>query len=404
MARSDNNLKAVLEDTANAIRSKTGGSSLIVPRDFADTIGTITKVEYTPQESSDLIKQLYSGTVVNAIVPDGVSSLHPFLFYQMTSLVSVDFNEVGTIPVDCCYWCTNLTTITFSLNTTRIEEGAFNNCTKLTDISIPHTITYVGNSAFYSVGSAYASGTHTFDFIDDVGVETYIENSAFAQSHLSHLKLTATSIGTNAFSSCMSLIEAEIVGDNCEIRSSAFYGCQNVLKFKISGVFTNLGDSAFSFLSQTAYTTPQIEPFDFSNSTFTSLGSNVWADCYFNGTIKFPATLSYITGNFMNYAQGNWTTYWLSVPSVLSASYLRDDVSGTFTIKYIFLYTLLATVHNATNWDAHTSQMLGFGTFQANDTLPTTQGTLTLTWYDSVDLTNQVSVASAYGDYYCTFA
>ena len=74
MARSDNNLKAVLEDTANAIRSKTGGSNLIVPRDFADTIGTITKVEYTPQESSDLIKQLYSGTVVNAIVPTSLKS------------------------------------------------------------------------------------------------------------------------------------------------------------------------------------------------------------------------------------------------------------------------------------------------------------------------------------------
>ena len=72
--------------------------------------------------------------------------------------------------------------------------------------------------------------------------------------------------------------------------------------------------------------------------------------------------------------------------------------------KHRGLYTLLDTANVATNWTNHTSQMLGWGTFQANDTLPTTQGTLTLTWYDSVDLTNQVSVASADGNYYCTFA
>lgn len=41
MARSENNLNAVLQDTANAIRGKTGGSNEICPRDFADEIGSI---------------------------------------------------------------------------------------------------------------------------------------------------------------------------------------------------------------------------------------------------------------------------------------------------------------------------------------------------------------------------
>ena len=100
MAKSSNNLKAVLQDTANAIRAKKGSFGLIEPRDFADTISSITKITYTPEESSNLIKQLYSGTVVNAVVPDGVSTLHPYLFYQMTSLQSVDFNEVEVIDAE----------------------------------------------------------------------------------------------------------------------------------------------------------------------------------------------------------------------------------------------------------------------------------------------------------------
>ena len=48
-----------------------------------------------------------------------------------------------------------------------------------------------------------------------------------------------------------------------------------------------------------------------------------------------------------------------------------------FSVKYIFLYTKLESAKSATNWTSHQSQMLGYGTFQANDTLPTTQGTLT---------------------------
>lgn len=41
MAKSNNNLEAVLTDVANAIRAKKGSNGLIEPRDFADEIATI---------------------------------------------------------------------------------------------------------------------------------------------------------------------------------------------------------------------------------------------------------------------------------------------------------------------------------------------------------------------------
>ena len=58
MARSDNNLTAVFTDTANAIRSKTGGRSQISPRDFADEIATI---EVTPANEYKQMFYLISG-------------------------------------------------------------------------------------------------------------------------------------------------------------------------------------------------------------------------------------------------------------------------------------------------------------------------------------------------------
>ena len=48
MARSENNLNAVLQDTANAIRAKKSSTNEICPRDFADEISTIeTGIEPT---------------------------------------------------------------------------------------------------------------------------------------------------------------------------------------------------------------------------------------------------------------------------------------------------------------------------------------------------------------------
>ena len=310
MAKSSNNLKAVLQDTANAIRTKTSSVDLIEPRDFADTISSITKITYTPEESSDVIKQLYSGTVVNANVPDGVSTLHPYLFYQMSSLESVDFNEVEVIPIDCCRECTNLENITFSLNTTRINEYAFYNCTKLTNISIPHTITYISNNAFYNVGNSYSAGTHTFDFIDDDNVETFVGDYSFSNSHISHLKLSATYVGSYAFSGCSSLLEVELLIDNGVLKDYAFQDCRNIEKFTFNSnsVITDLGSNVFRLMCDNI-PNAIVSEFDMSKGTFTTLQADVWRGCKFNGDITMPSTLTTISGNFLNQARGNWTFY-----------------------------------------------------------------------------------------------
>ena len=43
---------------------------------------TVRQTTYDSEESETTIKQLYSGTLVNAVIPDGVSTLHPYLFYN----------------------------------------------------------------------------------------------------------------------------------------------------------------------------------------------------------------------------------------------------------------------------------------------------------------------------------
>ena len=368
---------------------------------------TVKQTSYDSVESETLIKQLYSGTVVNAVVPDGLTSIVS-LFSNSSSLISIDFNEVITIPHSCCNNCANLESVQFGSNLTRIEPNAFRRCTKIDGLSIPNTVNYIGDYAFSGVGTYYNQGTHTFEFINDVNVETFLESSAFYNSHLSKFDGTVSHCGDSAFYNCFSLTYVDIKFDNCYAGARIFYGCSNVSYFHIdsASTITQLNYETFYQLASNTYATATIDPFDFRNSTLTSLPSGVWGNCSFDGIVYFPNTLNTINGNFLSNASGNWTLYFLSVPTVDGSDYLRDDISG-FSVKYCFEYTLLDTASSATNWTAHTSQMLGFGAgFTAGSTLPaTTTGGITLTWYSDIGLTTQITTSASETDtYYCVMS
>ena len=290
----------------------------------------------------DELKAYQSGNIVNARILDGVTSLHPYIFYNITSLQSVDFNQTELIPKDCCYECSNLTQVVFSTHTTQIGEYAFYNCTKFEDTELPHTLTNIGQYAFYKVGSYYDRGTHTFTMIDNVGVHTTIGNYAFQESHLSEITAYLNNVGSYAFDNCSSLtkVDVEIHGS---LGGSAFANCKYIMDFRIdpNSVITSLADYVFQYLGDQTYSDANFHmaDFDFRKSTFTSLSSNVWGYCHFNGKVFFPSTLKQIQGNFLNYATGNWVTHFNSIPSVSASSYIRNDSPDTFTVRYAFAYT-----------------------------------------------------------------
>ena len=357
----------------------------------------------------DELKAYQSGNIVNTRILDGVTSLHPYIFYNITSLQSVDFNQTEVIPKDCCYECPNLTKVIFSTHTTQIGEYAFYNCTKFESTELPHTLTNIGQYAFYYAGSYYDRGTHTFTMIDDVGVHTTIGINAFQGSHLSEITAYLNDVGERAFYDCSSLAKVDV-----EIHGSlgyyAFVNCKYVMDFRINpnSVITGLSDYVFQYLGDQTYsdTNFHMADFDFRKSTFTSLSSYVWGYCHFNGKVYFPSTLKSIGGDFLYSATGNWVTHFNSIPSVSSSSYLRTDSPDTFTVRYAFPYTQLDTALVTTNWSSHTSQMVGYGSgFEAETTLPAYRRDtgVGVTWYSDAALATPITTSSSATDtYYCS--
>ena len=91
----------------------------------------------------------YTGTGKKAVLPDGVTSIGGYAFYDCKSLTSITIpDSVTRIEEDAFCWCTSLTSITIPNSVTRIGDWAFEGCTNLTNITIPDSVTKIGDSTF----------------------------------------------------------------------------------------------------------------------------------------------------------------------------------------------------------------------------------------------------------------
>ena len=79
-----------------------------------------------------------------------MTSIDDRTFYQCTSLTSVEIpSSVTSIGNSAFYECTGLTSITIPNSVTSIGSWTFYYCTNLTSIEIPSSVTSIGIAAFY---------------------------------------------------------------------------------------------------------------------------------------------------------------------------------------------------------------------------------------------------------------
>ena len=113
--------------------------------------------------------------------------------------------------------CSTLTSITIPDSVTSIGSSAFFGCSSLTSITIPDGVTSIGGDAFYKCG-----GLTSINIPDSV-----------------------TSIGSSAFSECRSLTSVTIGNSVKWIKDSAFYNCSSLTSINIPDSVTSIGRSAF---------------------------------------------------------------------------------------------------------------------------------------------------------------
>lgn len=144
-----------------------------------------------------------------------------------------------------------LSSVVFNEGTTSIGgQLSFDSCPALTQITIPDSVTTIGDGAFGAIPN--------------------LTEFRFPQS-------LVESIGSNAFSDCQSLSSVAFGGDLLEIQESAFYNCTSLKNFNSNyGVYINDGTQT---IGQYAFYNSGMEKLSFDNIAAMGIDRNAFAGC-----------------------------------------------------------------------------------------------------------------------------
>ena len=275
---------------------------------------------YDSRNDCNAIIETASGKLIlgcnTTVIPDGVTSIEEYAFYNYSGLTSVTIpNSVTSIGSYAFNGCSGLTSVHISdleawcnisfgnqysnplyqthhlnLNGTEVKDlaiptsvnaignYAFYGCSGLTSVNIPESVTSIGDQAFYgctglssvsinsdaivsanrtendNLNNIFGSQVKEYVVGDDV---TAIGDYAFqGNTNLSTITLrnSVTAIGSSAFYNCSGLTSANIPDGVTSIGSSAFYNCR-ITSTTIPASLTAIGENAFYGCSRLNSTT-----------------------------------------------------------------------------------------------------------------------------------------------------
>lgn len=155
---------------------------------------------------------------------------------------------------------------------------------QLTSITIPNSVTSIGNEAFRS--NTALTNVVMGDSVTNLGKRTFSDCY-----RLSNIKISDSviSIQTQAFATCTSLTSITLPSKVTSIEHGAFDACRNLTAIKIPDSVTNIGDQAFE------------ECFSLTNVIFgnsvAKIGENAFVQCRSLTSLTFPSSLTYIGGS-----------------------------------------------------------------------------------------------------------
>ena len=190
---------------------------------LAETEGNFTYSVSNGQATITDFSESYSGDLVIPTTLGGYSviAIGNSAFYDCSSLTSVTIPaSVTTIGHETFENCSSLTSIEIPLSVTFIGERAFQGCSSLTSVAIPDGVTFIGELAFYGCSSLPT---------DEDGVRY--------ESQARKVLIEAPDSLAGEF-----VIPASVRF----VHSGAFENCSSLTSVKLSESVISIGDYAFS--------------------------------------------------------------------------------------------------------------------------------------------------------------
>lgn len=286
-----NNDKPELNDGSVVINENgtTSNGSRYTPID--DRNFYLDYIKYSIEEAH-LIVSGYDKTAFN-----GVAKIEPLIKFK-----GISYDVLG-IGDEAFQECSTLTSITIPNSVTTIGKSTFYGCKGLTSINIPNSIINIGKSAF--TGCSMLTSVYLTDLTAWCNINFENAGSNPLHSGRQHIYINGeeikdliipngvTSIGDYVFAGYSGLTSVIIPSSVKSIGTCAFYRCYNLTSIDIPNSVTNIGNSAFSDCSGlTSITIP---------NNVVNIGQNAFSQCYKLTSVTIPNSVTNIgNGAFYN--------------------------------------------------------------------------------------------------------
>jgi len=231
-------------------------------------VGTRTEVSIPPRIQNNPVTAIGANAfrgnknITRVIIPDGVVRINDGYNNQYSGRTIGGFDARGAFSN-----CTSLTRVTIPNSVTLIGNDAFADCTSLASITIPNSVTAIGGSTFYRC-SNLASVTIPNS------VTAIWEGAFFGCFKLTNITIpnSVTVIGYDSFNLCTSLTSVTIPNSVTAIGSGAFRGCSSLTSVTLPNSITNLPETIFFNCSKLASVNIPVGVTSIGDSAFSSTG------------------------------------------------------------------------------------------------------------------------------------
>ena len=188
-------------------------------------------------------------------------------FIDCYDLTSVTIPNSVTSIGDGAFWgCNGLTSLALGNGVSFIGDMAFANCSGLTSVTIPNSVASIGDGAFW--GCTNLTSITIPNYVTSIGNYAFFNCNCMISVIIPN---SVTFMGSYAFLNCSALTSVTIPNSVTSIGDSVFEGCWRLTSVTIPNSVTSLGSSAFwGCFALTSITIP---------SNVTSISDEAFRDC-----------------------------------------------------------------------------------------------------------------------------
>ncbi|MBQ8551201.1 MAG: leucine-rich repeat protein [Clostridia bacterium] len=266
-------------------------------------IYTVDGVTYYIQDG-EAVATAFDGSSVSVVIPATVEG------YPVTRLVATFKN-----------W-TSLKSVTLPNSLTYIGESAFYGCTGLTSIEIPDSVITIENQTFFNCTSL-----SSIDF--SAGLKEIGFRAFYNCDGLTNIVIPdgVTTLGSDAFYHCNNITNLVIPDSVTTIEGSAFNGCWGLTNVKLPNNLTEIGVAAFA---ECKLLTSIVIP-----DTVTVIGSWAFRDCAELAEIKISENITELgNGAFENCTKIRAAIVPKSVSEMYNTTFYEDTVLVVYENSY----------------------------------------------------------------------